>query len=343
MIVKVTHPFEESKWDAFVKKEKGTVFHTSLWGKILRDTYRFIPYYFILEDEKKEILAGIPFFLVQNLKGDKKLVSLPFTDEVYPLGKKEFIEEIIEEVKEISRKENIKSIEIRGGTGYKDFDSITQYKIFKIDLTMGKEEVWKRLKPKSVRYPVKKAQKMGIKVEIRRDKEAIKEFYYLNLLTRKKHGVFPQPYRFFENVWKYLIKEGYGFVALANYEGKIIAGSVFFEYGDNIYYKFNASDATYRRTGANHFILWKVVEYACEKGKKCFDFGRTSVENRGLLDFKKHWGGEERDLSYYFYPPGKFTGIKESGLKYRIITGILRRFPLWALKAGGEIFYKYLG
>ena len=50
------------------------------------------------------------------------------------------------------------------------------------------------------------------------------------------------------------------------------------------------------------FNLQKAVEdtqRAIESGAKYYSFGRTSINNKGLLDFKRRWYTNEEDLNEY--------------------------------------------
>ena len=90
-------------------------------------------------------------------------------------------------------------------------------------------------------------------------------------------------------------------------------------------------------------IFWDAIQYANNNGIKYLDLGRTSPDNEGLMQFKRHWGAEEVDLPYYYYPEIKGTSsMKQSSLKYRVATSILRRTPSKFLEVLGNKFYRYL-
>lgn len=89
-------------------------------------------------------------------------------------------------------------------------------------------------------------------------------------------------------------------------------------------------------------ILLYAVQYDYNKGIKYLDLGRTSPDNEGLMRFKRHWGAEEFDLPYYYYPEIKaVSSLKQSSLKYKIATSILKRTPTKVLELLGNNFYKY--
>lgn len=339
---------KDKNWDEFVKGHSGgTIFHLSNWARVIYNTYHFKPYYLVLEDNSGKIKAGWPFFLLENGILGKKLISLPFTDYVEPLVNSENdYQDFFENILEIYEKEQVNYIEMRCNLISSDkemFKVNNYYKNFVLSISPDIETIWRNCKQKSVRYSIKKAEKTGVKIEKSKEKDAIRIFYNLNVLTRKKHGVIPQPYTFFENIWQLLISKGYGFISIARYNKMPIAASVFFEYKNKIHHKFNASDEKFLNLYPNYLILWDTIKYAYNKGIKYLDLGRTSPDNEGLMSFKRHWGAEEIDLPYYYFPEARGTStMKQSSLKYKIATGILRKIPSKILIFLGNHLYRHL-
>lgn len=334
------------RWDKFVwHHSEGSIFHTSNWACVIQKTYGYRTCYFVIEDSQKNIIAGFSFFLVDDWVRGRRMVSLPFTDECPLLcaGKENNVEETILKVGEEYK---INSIEIRSSQttllNFTKFKCHCYFKLFKLDLSVGLNNLWKTFKQKSIRYPINKAQNLGVKIERFITVEGVKMFYRLNLFTRKKHGVIPQPYEFFKNIFDEIVAKGYGFILIAFYRQKPIAASIFFNYKDTLYHKFNASDINYLKYQPNHLILWEAIKWGVDNGYKVLDLGRTSPDNRGLMAFKRHWGAKEIDLPYYYWPTVKgLSAMRESSLKYRITSTLLKNSPVPVLKIAGNLLYKY--
>jgi len=350
MQVKIIDPSKDKRWDEFVGSHpQATVFHLSNWGRVLQKTYGYTPCYFILEDPDKKIKAGCPFFLIKSWLTGTRLVCLPFTDVCYPLVTSgEDIESLLSATIEKAKKEKADYIEVRGrhpDVFLRDlhFENHSYYKLFRLDLSRGTDSLWKGLH-KTTRRHVRKAEKAKLKIEKSETEKAMRDFYLLNLATRKKHGVPPQPYDFFENIWRELILTRLAFVLLVKHKSTSIAGGVFFAHGDTIYYKFNASDRNYLQYRPNHFLVWDAIQYGCEKGYKFFDAGRASPDNLGLVSFKRSFGMQETDLPYYYWPTVKgVTSAKERSLKYKMITSVMRRTPTTIFRVAGELLCRHLG
>ncbi len=348
-MIQVITPSTDKNWDDFVLREpSGTIFHTANWARVIQQTYGYEPY-FIANVEDGEITAGIPFFILKGKLRKKRLVSLPFTDECPPLFTTAAdLENVVSSIIKMMKKGAIGYIEIRGGNFDFEkqfaFKKYSYYKKFLLNLSPGLDILWRNFKQKSVRYPIKKAQRHGVEIIRTIELHDMEIFYRLNLLTRRKHGVIPQPFKFFKNIVTEIFNAGLGFLLIARYGKKPIGASVFFTFKDVIYYKFNASHPYYLEYQPNHLILWSAIQWGVENGYRKLDLGRTAPDNQGLMAFKRHWGAQEADLPYYHWPEIEgVSAIKESSKKYQIASSILKKLPLPVLEFSGRIFYKYLG
>jgi lipid II:glycine glycyltransferase (peptidoglycan interpeptide bridge formation enzyme) len=195
----------------------------------------------------------------------------------------------------------------------------------------------------STRRNIKKAKKEGVDVTICNSLESVAEFFRLNCLTRKMHGLPPQPYRFFKKTYEHIISKGHGIVALASAQGKYIAANVYFNFGSQAIYKYGASDRNYQYLRANNLVMWEAIRYYAERGCKSFCFGRTEPENTGLLQFKRGWGAEERTIYYYKYDISQDIYIKESSKPYGFHKTLFSNTPLALLRLIGSHLYRHIG
>jgi lipid II:glycine glycyltransferase (peptidoglycan interpeptide bridge formation enzyme) len=178
-------------------------------------------------------------------------------------------------------------------------------------------------------------------VELTATPESLNAFYRLNGLTRKKHGLPPQPLSFFRTLYDKIILPGKGKIFLAKVEEQIIAGAVFFEFGDQIIYKYGASDEKYQALRANNLIMWKAIEYGCLQGYNHFDFGKTEPGNEGLRRYKLSWGAQEALIHYHKYHIAKQRFIVESAKERHWATRIFAGMPTGLLKLLGQVLYAH--
>ncbi len=338
-------PLEDPRWDDFVgQHDRSCFFHRSEWAKIIKRTYGFTPYYLVNENMNGKITSGWPFFWVNNIMVPDRFICLPFTDYCWPLFSFPQDSENIRDVLSLMHlKSKNASIEVRGGEGFPGMVEQKYYKRFAIDLTQGIGEVWRHTSEKSIRYSIKKAERERIIIIRGETEREMKRFYRLNVLTRRHHGVIPQPYRFFQHLIEEIIMNNRGFLLLAEKDGLVTAGSIFLIHKDTIYHKYNATHPRYKYLCSTHLILWHAIMWALQHGFKAMDLGRTAPDNNGLMSFKRHWGAIETDSPYYYHPePRGINAGGENSTKYRSIKKIINRTPTFALSGLGSGFYRFL-
>ena len=77
-------PRTDSLWCQFVQQAPSSVFHSPDWMKVLSETYEWEPSANIVLDEHGQPQAGIPFFRISDILGER-IVALPFSDYCDPL------------------------------------------------------------------------------------------------------------------------------------------------------------------------------------------------------------------------------------------------------------------
>jgi hypothetical protein len=211
-----------------------------------------------------------------------------------------------------------------------------------LDLTKGERALHSGLRD-STRRNIRKAEKEKVEVRIEKTGNALKEFCRLNRLTRREHGLPPQPHHFFEKVHRHVISQEKGFIALAYFQGKAIAGNVYFHFGDRAVYKYGASDKACQHLRANNLVMWEAIRWFAEKGFKSFCFGRTEPKNEGLRQFKAGWGAEEAQVHYFKYDlrQSAFVPGKEKGEP--AYAHLFRATPAPILNAIGTLLYRHMG
>lgn len=339
------NPLKDRRWENLIDRHhQSTYFHQTSWARVLHRTYGYTPYYLVTATMNDTLTSGCPFFLVSNLIQRRRLICLPYTDYCGPLISSERDRtSLSDNFLSMNHKAGISYIEIRGGTGFPRMIKQTYYKRFTIDLSPGVSEVWRRLSDKSIRYSIRKAEREQIVIKRGESEPELNQFYQMNVMTRRLHGVIPQPHKFFRLLFNEFIENQTGFLLLAQKDRKITAGSVFLLYKDVIYHKYNASVPWSKYLCSNHLILWHAIKWAIKHGLKTMDLGRTAPDNTGLISYKRHWGSAETDLPYYYYP--NLHGInagQEGNLKYRGIRKIIKHTPPMILKKIGDSCYRYI-
>ena len=209
------------------------------------------PVYFT--ERKGSLAAVIPMMEVSSFLTGKRAVSLPFTDYCEPLVPHVEVSKVLfEAIVQEGRKRQWKYIELRGGTDFLgDGPASAWFYRHTLDLTPGDAKLFKGLRD-STRRNIKKAEKEGVEMRFETTAEALREFYRLNCLTRREHGLPPQPWQFFEHLHEEILAKGMGSVALADYKGNTIAANVYLHANGEAIYKYGASDKAHQNLRANN-------------------------------------------------------------------------------------------
>jgi lipid II:glycine glycyltransferase (peptidoglycan interpeptide bridge formation enzyme) len=211
-----------------------------------------------------------------------------------------------------------------------------------LELSQNDDEVFKSFRG-STKRNIKKATKQGVEVRISNSIGAVKEFCRLNCLTRKKHGLPPQPFYFFNKVFDHIISKNQGFIVLAYYKKEIIAANVYFHFGEKAIYKYGASNTRHQQLRANNIVMWEAIKWYCQNGYRTFCFGRSEVDNQGLLQFKSGWGTEQKIIKYYKYNLHKKVFVDKKSTNSNTHQKIFRKMPIPLLKLIGSALYPHMG
>lgn len=348
--ISIIDPRTSPDWDAFVETHPdATVFHTSSWARVLLDSYTYRPLYHVRRDESGAIQSAVALMQVDGRLTKRRLVGLPFSDLCPPLleaGSESA--GLVSAVKDAAVEANAAHVQLRGpaavsleSSGFTGGQAFYQHII---PIAASAEETAKGFHS-SARRAIRKAEKEGLSVREANSLDDMREYYRLTVLTRKKHGLLPQPWRFFANVHKQMIETGAGHLLLAEFEGRPVAGDLLLRFRDQMVYKFNASDPRFLHLRPNSILLWQAIQLSASLGCRSLDLGRCDTDNEGLRRFKLLWGSEEKTLRYYAHAPeGAMSGNgRSSALRQSLLTLFVKVAPAYALRRAGSAFYHNFG
>ena len=86
----------------------------------------------------------------------------------------------------------------------KDNDPATSFKIHNLKLKTNPDEILSEFRS-STRRNINKAMNEDVQISLSNSLEPFKEFLRLNWMTRKQHGLPPQPDRFFYSIFNHII------------------------------------------------------------------------------------------------------------------------------------------
>jgi len=342
----VVNPLDDAQWDAKLNAAfpAASPFFRSGWARVLTSTYGYTPHY-LVDETAGQLKSILPLMEVRSWLTGKRGVSLPFTDTCEPLGPATSPgPDLYETLFKAGRTRRWDYFELRGSPPL-DPNSSPSVSFFGHRLVLPSDPA--ALFPlfdSAVRRAVRKAENEGVTVTLESSLESVHTFYRLLCKTRSRHGLPPQPWRFFANVHRHVIGPGHGLVALARMGPIPVAGAVFFHTATGALYKFAASDDAFQHLRGNNLVLWRSIEHYARQGCSFLDFGRTSLTNEGLRRFKLSWHAEERPIHYFRYnvKTGAIIATPDQAVE-GLHTRVFRSMPAPLTRLFGHVAYKHLG
>jgi hypothetical protein len=334
-------PSGRKDWDEVLCRTPGSsFFHTSAWAEVLREAYRYEPLYFTIR--KQEALeALLPVMEVDSPLTGKRGVSLPFTDYCEPIASDApQFRELFAAAVALGKKRRWRYLELRGGEAFFDRTEPSEWHyVHGLDLGKAGTDSFSD----TTRRNIKKAEKQNLDVSVSTSPDALQAFCRLNALTRRLHGLPPQPRRFFQCVQDRIFSQSKGFIVLASLRGAAIAANVYFTFGDRILYKYGASDRGFQHLRASNLVMWEAIRWGRDHGYRDLCLGRTEPGNEGLRQFKMGWGAQERVIRYYRYDLQMEAFIQTPQTVRPLHRKMFGRLPIPVLNALGSILYRHMG
>jgi lipid II:glycine glycyltransferase (peptidoglycan interpeptide bridge formation enzyme) len=210
-----------------------------------------------------------------------------------------------------------------------------------LDLTGGESAVFNRFES-STRRAIRRGEQGDLNIEFSRDIEPVRAFYRLMCVTRRRHGVPPQPFSFFACIQRHVLAKDQGWIVLARHNGIPVAGAVYLHFGNTVTYKYGASDENFQHLRANNAVMWEAIKRHVADGFTTLDFGRTAVDNEGLRKFKLGWGTIEHPIDYVRQDlcTDRYATAKPSSSGR--LARVFQSLPDPIFRLVGEILYKHV-
>ena len=340
------NPLKDPRWQPFVDHHPcGSIFHSADWLEALCRTYGYEPVVYTTTSPGKELSNGIVFCRIRSWVSGSRLVSLPFSDHCEPLADAHEIAELMEFLKASRQRKRWKYIELRplsqpSPAQTCDLTKSESFSLQVLDLRPSLDTLFHNFHKSCVQRKIHRAERENLTYEEGRSGALLKKFYDLLLLTRRRHGLPPQPLLWFRNVVKCL--GGCVLIRVASKDGQPVASIITIQYKDVLVYKYGCSDSRFNNLGGNALLFWKAIQGAKQNGVLKYDLGRSESDNSGLVSFKENWGAVSQPLDYYRLPARQSFHLN-SAWRTRFAKGVFSRMPDALLAATGRLLYRHIG
>jgi CelD/BcsL family acetyltransferase involved in cellulose biosynthesis len=338
-------PHRDPRWKSLVDSHpESSVFHTLEWLGALNRTYGYTSRVFTTCRADQELTDGLPCCQVKSRLTGKRLVSLPFSDHCEPLVPdvdtlRTLLSGIGDRYSDTTRYVEIRSGSAEAGGSGKYLEH-ARYCLHSLDLSIGAEALYAALHASSIRRKVRRAERDGVDLEEGRSEAMLRAFYDLQVLTRRRHHVPPQPMAWFRN-----LSEAFGdrlTIRVARFKGTPIASILTLSHKTTVVYKYGCSDERFHNLGGMPYLFWSTIESAAAGGFARLDLGRSELENPGLIQFKDRLGASRSTLTYFRL--SKEGRSRAARLIPRDYPGrLIACLPSPIFRLCGEILYRHAG
>ena len=343
-------PLEDPIWERLhAKADHGsTLFSSTPWLRAVCDTYGLKPRAKMAFDQEGKPVGGFAYCGIDDLLG-RRIVSFPFSDFHDPIGDlagaSSAAETLAEENPDIPVRLKIPAGRLPDLNPelFPDEQRLLLHHI--IAVSDADAETQFADLHSQVRQNIRKGRRAGIEVELRSDIEAVRAFYELHVGVRThKYRLLPQPYSFFESLHAIFSATDDLRVALANVDGRPVAGILYIQSGQTLYYKFNASDTDGLKVRPNEQLIWAGIEHCIERGLTGIDLGVSDIDQPGLVRFKRKFAQFEQEVATVG-GAGTSTSPLAAELRgvFGQLTGLLTDpgVPADVAERAGDVLYRY--
>lgn len=345
-------PVRDPRWREFLDRHpSASIFHTPAWLEALRRTYGYTSTVLTTSPPRSELSSGLVHCRVDSWLTGKRLVSLPFSDHCEPLvDSGEDLHSLLSALEQELHQKKFLYVEIRPIRRIEYTTSLccsTTHSccLHQLDLKADLDSLFSRFHKDSIQRKIRRAEREGLIYEEGQQESHLDVFYRLLLLTRRRHGLPPQPRSWFRNL---ILCFGEAVKIRVGFNKSLpVAAILTIRNKQNLVYKYGCSDERFHNLGGIHFLFWRAIQDAKRDGLCSLDFGRSDWENTGLIKFKDRWGGTRSVMTYFrFSASGNSRGtFVPSGTGYagRAARQVLSRLPDPILRSTGDLLYRHLG
>jgi CelD/BcsL family acetyltransferase involved in cellulose biosynthesis len=344
--IHILDPLVDTRWDDLVGQHpSASAFHHRGWLEALSRTYGYKPFALTTTPEGEPLKNGLAVCQVSSWITGTRLVSLPFSDHCEPLlddpGE---LPEFVNWLKAECDLQQQRYVELRPLLAAHNTDCGLQpassYWFHDLDIRPGLEQLYRRLHNNSFRRKLLRAEREHLSYEAGHSQQLVDEFYRLLLATRKRHQMLPQPRNWFRNLVACLGDKIQ--IRLTRKNGVAIAAMLTIQHRSCVVYKYGCSDERFHSLGGMPFLFWRLVEESKATGAEKIDFGRTDLNNEGLIAFKDRFGTSRRLLTYYRHPRAAIRGVNTLW-NSQAVKQVFSLLPGVVSSAAGRVLYRHMG
>lgn len=299
--------------DFIAQHPKGHILQSYEWGEVKAST-GWKPHRLLLEDGGQ--VRGAVSVLERRLPGIKRTIFYAPRGPVVDYTDEQAFRALIDGIKSLGRERRailwkidpdipketlpasaLESLGFQSLSRGLNFEGVQPRFVFRLSITDSLDEIFARFAPKW-RYNIRLSGRKGVTIRSECTEGDLEPFYSLLKETCERDGFLVRGIDYYRVIWRELVERGLARLFVAEYQGRPIAATLAFVFGDKAWYVYGASGNAHRNVMPNHALQWAMICWAKSRGCTLYDFrgvsGDVNPDNPlyGLYRFKKGFNGD---------------------------------------------------
>ncbi len=294
----------------------GTVYNTTEYSNYVQNRLNWVPNFISILDSTGSLLAQVILFeLPPSVKGKSIPKSIPLISKKFQTIKWNFGPVFISDTHQNEIASNfLEYVQKLGkrisGTFHPFFNELLSYPnvekwaTYIIDLKKSIDDTKIKLDKKNTIKNIKRSMERGVELaEINDDNIAD----YAKLLNQYRIQNHIEPYSDQQviDLWNFLKPSGFhGY--LSSKDGVLLGGITFSNFNGyiNEWGIARTAQDTEEKLYSQDLMKWKIIEWGIDNNQNCFDLtgfnpNPISEKEKGILRYKKKWGGTKYNILQY--------------------------------------------
>ncbi len=342
MTISIQKLSKENKldWDKYVENKHSSIYHDSRWPLLIKKVFGHTSHH-LLAIENEEVIGILPLVQIKSILFGNYLVSMPYFNYGGVLVDSEVaLNELHSAANQLSTELGCSHIEYRLNCPLNTRLPVKENKVTMIlELPDDPDVLWKAIGSKR-RSQVNRPVREGVEFHTG-GLELLDEFYSVFAINMRDLGTPVYSKTFFQEILKTFSAET--FLVVVRLNGEPVAAAFLIGHAGVLEIPWASTLRKVNRIGVNMYLYWHTLKTAIEKGFRQFDFGRSS-KDAGTLKFKKQWGGQQKQLYWYYDLPENqdLPGLNPDNKKFQMAISIWQKLPIPLTRLIGPTIVKNL-
>ena len=294
-----------------------TLYHRAAWTSVIEECFGHRTYYLVCRDDDGAARGVLPLVHMKSRLFGNFLVSMPFFNYGGVCADSDiFRSRLIEEAVRIANDVGASHIEFRQEEPLCNSFPVKTAKVsMRLALPASAEELMHSF-PSKLRSQIRRPRKEGMSARIGRIDE-LDSFYEVFAFNMRRLGTPVLPRHFFATIFKYFPGDTW---ICSVYKDRIpVASGFLIGFKDRLEIPWASAREDYNRYSPNMLLYWSCLEFACGRGYRVYDFGRSTAGEK-TYKFKEQWGARPLQLHWHYWlgDGGSIPDLSPKNPRYRL-------------------------